>query len=671
MGGARKRKAPTAFAEARGAAETLGRGIDETNVAREMVFQGHNGRQAMGRGLRLLLDALARFGVRRTTKGWTACCPAHEDKHPSLDLIEGDAGKPVLHCRAGCTADAVIGALGLSWRDLLRQQDPDLPPDREPDLLRDQETIALPRMVQHDRRAGSASKTTFYEICNRAGDLVAKHVRIDFPPGSEKPKAYRWQLPSGEWTLDGMKPNDLPLFGAELLDGEDGPVYLCEGEKAALALGSLGVLALGTVTGAGATPSARVLEILKGYDVVPWPDHDEVGRKHMRRISELLRGVARSVRTIRWGTRDGDDAADFVAGGGTREDLERLLQTASDPANGAKSCDDNCTAGCSEEPARPKDPGLRSYSLDELHQAKFPPRRPLLTRLGIPVFRSGDLAEVYAPRGVGKTLFLQTLALVAAGGGDALGFEAPAPCNVLVIDGEMASEMLQDRFRLLSESLGVQPGAGLRIIAADWQTDPMARIDTPEGQAGIAEAVSWGDLIIVDNRSCLFDSEAEKDASAWTPAADLLFSLRRQGKAVILAHHTNRQGGARGHSKPEDAMDILIKLTRPEGYSQDQGSRFLVEWEKSRGVFGAAVAPFSAWLKNGVWTVESAHDSIADSVERKLLDYLRLVEGVNERPKTASAAVKGAGLQKAKGLKAFKKLQNEGRILDRDGYVAA
>jgi hypothetical protein len=58
---------------------------------------------------------------------------------------------------------------------------------------------------------------------------------------------------------------------------------------------------------------------------------------------------------------------------------------------------------------------------------------------------------------------------------------------------------------------------------------------------------------------------------------------------VILNHHSNRQGGARGHSKAEDPMDLLIKLARPEGYSADEGARFLVTFEKSRGVYGSAV----------------------------------------------------------------------------------
>jgi hypothetical protein len=349
-----------------------------------------------------------------------------------------------------------------------------------------------------------------------------------------------------------------------------------------------------------------------------------------------------------------------------------------DPADclrcGADTCDGSCARTGSTVPTPTLEPGttrLRGYSVDELSTVEFPRRKPLLSRFGVPVLRSGNLAEVYAPRGIGKTWFLQTLALVASSQVDALGFEASASCRVLFVDGEMAAEEIQGRFARLSEILKVKPGAQLRVIAADWQDEPMPRLDTPEGKGAIEAAVKEADLVIVDNRSCLFDPESEKDPSAWTPAQDWLLSLRRRGKAVVLAHHSNRQGGARGHSKPEDVMDVLIKLTRPEGYSQDQGARFLVEWEKARGVYGSAVAPFIATLRDDGWGVESAADVETDAVARKIIDYLAIAAKVDEKPKSASAAVRGAGVNKAAGLRAFERLTKQGRVVSRDGYVLA
>ena len=49
---------------------------------------------------------------------WKACCPAHDDKDPSLSIREADDGKVLLHCWAGCTTAEITKAMGLELRDL-------------------------------------------------------------------------------------------------------------------------------------------------------------------------------------------------------------------------------------------------------------------------------------------------------------------------------------------------------------------------------------------------------------------------------------------------------------------------------------------------------------------------------------------------------------------------
>lgn len=59
-------------------------------------------------------------GVRRTGDGrWIARCPAHDDRTPSLSIRAAD-DRILIHCHAGCHAEDVITALGLTWRDLYR-----------------------------------------------------------------------------------------------------------------------------------------------------------------------------------------------------------------------------------------------------------------------------------------------------------------------------------------------------------------------------------------------------------------------------------------------------------------------------------------------------------------------------------------------------------------------
>lgn len=49
---------------------------------------------------------------------WKACCPAHDDKSPSLAITETSSGVVLLKCFSGCTAAEIVTAVGLELRDL-------------------------------------------------------------------------------------------------------------------------------------------------------------------------------------------------------------------------------------------------------------------------------------------------------------------------------------------------------------------------------------------------------------------------------------------------------------------------------------------------------------------------------------------------------------------------
>jgi hypothetical protein len=49
---------------------------------------------------------------------WSACCPAHNDKSPSLVVRELADGRVLVHCFAGCGVDEIVRAVGLEMRDL-------------------------------------------------------------------------------------------------------------------------------------------------------------------------------------------------------------------------------------------------------------------------------------------------------------------------------------------------------------------------------------------------------------------------------------------------------------------------------------------------------------------------------------------------------------------------
>ncbi len=57
--------------------------------------------------------------VRKKSRGgWTARCPAHEDRSPSFGIQETSDGRVLVNCLAGCNASDIVRALGLELRDL-------------------------------------------------------------------------------------------------------------------------------------------------------------------------------------------------------------------------------------------------------------------------------------------------------------------------------------------------------------------------------------------------------------------------------------------------------------------------------------------------------------------------------------------------------------------------
>ena len=57
-------------------------------------------------------------GAQQRDERWMALCPAHDDHTPSLSISEGEDGRCLVHCFAGCTQAAVVAAMGLEMADL-------------------------------------------------------------------------------------------------------------------------------------------------------------------------------------------------------------------------------------------------------------------------------------------------------------------------------------------------------------------------------------------------------------------------------------------------------------------------------------------------------------------------------------------------------------------------
>ena len=65
-------------------------------------------------GAEKLLSQLG--GVKRTGPNrWTARCPAHDDRRPSLAVRELDDGRVLVHDFAGCSIEEVLAAIDLTF----------------------------------------------------------------------------------------------------------------------------------------------------------------------------------------------------------------------------------------------------------------------------------------------------------------------------------------------------------------------------------------------------------------------------------------------------------------------------------------------------------------------------------------------------------------------------
>ncbi|MCE9681952.1 hypothetical protein [Halomonas alkalisoli] len=56
---------------------------------------------------------------------WLACCPAHDDRSPSLAIRETEDGTILVKCFTGCPTANVLAAVGMDLHELFPKRDSD------------------------------------------------------------------------------------------------------------------------------------------------------------------------------------------------------------------------------------------------------------------------------------------------------------------------------------------------------------------------------------------------------------------------------------------------------------------------------------------------------------------------------------------------------------------
>ncbi len=230
-------------------------------------------------------------------KKWTACCPAHEDKKPSLSIKLADDGKVLMHCHAGCTLKDILSAIDLKERDL----------------------FAAPKSKPKVRRKIEAT----YDYKDEKGDLLYQVVRY-----TDKAFSQRQRGDNGRWVY---KVKGLPrvLYRLpEIIAAEtDAWIFVVEGEKDADNLAKHDLVATTNSGGAGKWKILSDDSALHDRKVVVIPDKDVPGSRHARDVCLRIRNKVRDLRYLEL-PGDGKDVTDWLDAGGIRDQLLDFVQSA-------------------------------------------------------------------------------------------------------------------------------------------------------------------------------------------------------------------------------------------------------------------------------------------------------------------------------------------------------
>jgi len=521
--------------------------------------------------LRRFIDALQRNGCDPRQKGpdhYQSRCPVHKGRRRNLDISKGEDGRVLLHCyhtdERGheCPPEAIVEGLGLSMVDLFRIDRADngvcgkgpgsngkptkrtatKPPRRGE---RDPESIIRKLATQ----LGPLSASWTYHSAD--GDEAFRVLRFDPPDG----KTFRPTYHSANGWVVEDPPGLLPLYHLPDLAAAN-RICLTEGEKAADAVRSLGLIATTSAHGAQ-SPAKSDWSPLASKEVVILPDHDKSGEGYLVGVKKLLAALEPrpTVRVVRlpslWRTTapipDGADSVELLDIGvpdswdveQCRAELERVADATPPEDRDAITAEAICH--------KPRARLIRASDIEpQAIKWLWPPRIPL----GMLALFAGD------PK-IGKSLSaVAIIAAVSRGAPLPLDREPLVPASVILMSAEddtarvivprlKAAGADLDRVHIL-ESI-ILPGSTL----TDGERKPPTTERPPTILAGdiahIEEAAAQlGDckLIVIDPVTAYLDGI---DDHRNTALRGVLWPLKRMAErlnaAVILITHMSKGGG--------------------------------------------------------------------------------------------------------------------------------
>ena len=186
--------------------------------------------------------------AKQTSHGWTALCPGHDDRQNSLSIAEGQDGRVLLKCFAGCEVTRIVTAMGITMQELFSDRRAEQPlSDRHNHatgvgctLSQYSEAKQLP--VEFLRGLGLSDfvhqrrPAIRIPYRNEQGEEIAVRYRTALTKSDQGDHRFRWK--------HGTKPCLYGLWRLEQIRSA-GSVVLVEGESDAQSLWLHGIRALG------------------------------------------------------------------------------------------------------------------------------------------------------------------------------------------------------------------------------------------------------------------------------------------------------------------------------------------------------------------------------------------------------------------------------------------
>jgi DNA polymerase III delta prime subunit len=221
---------------------------------------------------------------------------------------------------------------------------------------------------------------------------------------------------------------------------------------------------------------------------------------------------------------------------------------------------------------------VADYTAAAWLEKEMPPRDYLMGT----ILCSTSRWMLYAPTGLGKTLFAMNLAAAMAAGHKFLNWQPGRKCKALYIDGEMPAETFKERIVQVTGLFGEDIQLiGINRDDEATKGNEMPPLNTDEGVRWLKHKISHirPDVIVFDSIMCLLAGDM-KEEDSWEPVKILMKWLTNNRIAQIWVHHTGHDAGkSYGSNTREWELDTVLRLDRPP---DGANNGFILNFTKNR-----------------------------------------------------------------------------------------